>query len=245
MDTRACQPPHDHYPFCDHTLRLEDRVGDLISRIPDDAKPHLLTARGWPQGNVRNLTSELGVPAFDWGLNCIHGVQSTCKGDVCATSFPNPNSLGASWNMSNVRLMGAYIGSEARALWLQGVTETSAWSGRALVGLDCWSPNINVNRDPRQKATPSPPFPNSGQHHSQDFGWGVGGWVLAHFTRRCGQQLTQWCVSRWGRNQEVPGEGTIKLPLPHLLAGSLPPTVSCAAGPWSAAGADVNLDSQS
>jgi hypothetical protein len=158
MDTRACQPPHDHYPFCDHTLRLEDRVGDLISRIPDDAKPHLLTARGWPQGNVRNLTSELGVPAFDWGLNCIHGVQSTCKGDVCATSFPNPNSLGASWNMSNVRLMGAYIGSEARALWLQGVTETSAWSGRALVGLDCWSPNINVNRDPRQKATPSHPL---------------------------------------------------------------------------------------
>ena len=73
-DTRACQPPHDKYPFCDTSLPLSDRVGDLISRIPDDAKPHLLTARGWPQGNVRNLSQEVGVPAFDWGLNCIHGV---------------------------------------------------------------------------------------------------------------------------------------------------------------------------
>ena len=138
VDTRACQPPHDKYPFCDVSLPLEDRVGDLVSRIPDEAKPHLLTARGWPQGNVRNLTKEVGVPAFDWGLNCIHGVQSTCKGSVCPTSFPNPNSLGASFNMTNVLAMGHYIGSEARALWLAGVTETSSWSGRAHVGLDCW-----------------------------------------------------------------------------------------------------------
>ena len=76
-------------------------------------------------------------------------MQSTCKGETCATSFPNPNSLGASWNMTNVRVMGGYIGREARALWLAGATETRAWSGRALIGLDCWSPNININRDPR------------------------------------------------------------------------------------------------
>jgi hypothetical protein len=126
VDTRACQPPHDKYPFCDPARSLSDRVGDLISRIPDgapprrcaiwqraiwptrwltrgvarraDAKPHLLTARGWPQGNIRNL-SDIGVPAFDWGLNCIHGTQSTCKGEICPTSFPNPNSLGATWSV--------------------------------------------------------------------------------------------------------------------------------------------------
>jgi hypothetical protein len=44
------------------------------------------------------------VPAHDWGLNCIHGVQSTCKGEVCPTSFPNPNSLGASFNMTNIKV---------------------------------------------------------------------------------------------------------------------------------------------
>eukprot|EP01045_Picozoa_sp_COSAG04_P041714 COSAG04_NODE_12819_length_633_cov_1.073034_2_plen_152_part_01 len=40
-------------------------------------------------------------------------MHSTCKGETCATSFPNPNSLGASWNMTNVRVMGGYIGREA------------------------------------------------------------------------------------------------------------------------------------
>ena len=33
-DTRACQPPHDKYPFCDTSRPLSDRLGDLISRIP-------------------------------------------------------------------------------------------------------------------------------------------------------------------------------------------------------------------
>jgi hypothetical protein len=44
--------------------------------------------------------------------------------------------------MSNAKVMGGYIGRETRALWLAGATETSAWSGRALIGLDCWSPNM-------------------------------------------------------------------------------------------------------
>ena len=48
MRTRACQPPHDKYPFCDPSRSLADRVGDLIARIPDEAKPHLLTVRPHP-----------------------------------------------------------------------------------------------------------------------------------------------------------------------------------------------------
>lgn len=45
--------------------------------------------------------------------------------------------------------MGAIIGRELRALWLVGATEASSWSGKPHAGLDCWSPNININRDPR------------------------------------------------------------------------------------------------
>lgn len=39
---------------------------------------------------------------WDWGLNCIHGVQSSCvkandgSGTIyCPTSFPNPVNYGA------------------------------------------------------------------------------------------------------------------------------------------------------
>jgi beta-glucosidase-like glycosyl hydrolase len=48
--------------------------------------------------------------------------------------------------MSLVKDMAQVIGIELRSLWLQGVPEAS---GRPVIGLDCWSPNININRDPR------------------------------------------------------------------------------------------------
>jgi hypothetical protein len=44
--------------------------------------------------------------------------------------------------------MGATIGVELRALWLQGVGENHG-NNFPHLGLDCWSPNINVARDPR------------------------------------------------------------------------------------------------
>ena len=93
----------------------------------------------------------IGLPEYDWGANCIHGVQSRC-GTKCPTSFSNPIGLAArsvlpltsfllrhlpfiyhhlllilnqmcSFNMSIVRQMGAIIGLELRSLWLQGVGE--------------------------------------------------------------------------------------------------------------------------
>ena len=154
--TRACLPPHDVYGFCDTTKDLETRLDDLIGRLLDDEVPPLLTAReggGGSPGPPGNI-SRLGLPEYDWGVNCIHGVQTTCGVDsagetMCPTSFPNPNALGATFNRSLWREMGSIIGLELRSLWLQGATEASTWSGRPHAGLDCWSPNVNIARDPR------------------------------------------------------------------------------------------------
>jgi hypothetical protein len=67
----------------------------------------------------------------------------------CPTSFPNPVNFGATFNDSLAQEMGAIIATETRALWLAGATEESEWSGRPVIGLDVWSPNINLARDPR------------------------------------------------------------------------------------------------
>ena len=142
---RACAPPHDHYEFCDTTLPLSSRIDDLIGRLTLDEKPTLLVARNSPKGNI----SRLGIPEYDWGANCVHGVESRCSPDGrCPTSYPNPNSLGATFNVSVWRGMASVIGLELRALWLQGVGENHA-SNLPHLGLDCWSPNINIVRDPR------------------------------------------------------------------------------------------------
>ena len=71
LDTRACLPPHDKYPFCNVSQPIDARVHNLISLLNDEEKPPLLTAREGgggspgPPGNV----SRLGLPEYDWGVS--------------------------------------------------------------------------------------------------------------------------------------------------------------------------------
>jgi beta-glucosidase len=150
-DTRACQPPFDALPFCNPALSIDERVDDLIARVwaaNASVIPQLLTARN----DGRNAIPHIGVPEYDYGLNCIHGVQSSCvmlsDGTTlkCPTSFPNPVNYGSMWNKSLAYDLGRIVGIEARALWLLGAVEEFP---NIHIGLDCWSPNINIARDPR------------------------------------------------------------------------------------------------
>jgi xylan 1,4-beta-xylosidase len=61
----------------------------------------------------------------------------------------NPVNYGSTWNTSLFYDLGNIIGTETRALWLIGATEFSQGDGDRVFGLDCWSPNINIARDPR------------------------------------------------------------------------------------------------
>lgn len=151
LTSRTCQPPFDSLPFCNTSLSLDERVDDLIERIwTTNASniPWQLTARNFG----KNAFPELGLQEFDYGLNCIHGVQSSCILDsssgqtYCPTSFMNPVNFGNAWNKSLSRELGSIIGVEARALWLAGSVEQSP---RNHIGLTNWAPNINVARDPR------------------------------------------------------------------------------------------------
>jgi beta-D-xylosidase 4 len=140
---RACVGEESQkLPFCNPSLSTYLRIEDLLSRIPLDDKATLLTARASPRGNM----SSIGLPEYNWGANCVHGVQSTC-GTNCPTSFPNPVNLGATFDTQIVFDMAQVIGWELRALWLEGARENYAEGPH--LGLDCWSPNININRDPR------------------------------------------------------------------------------------------------
>lgn len=67
----ACVPGSgkENFPFCNVSLPIDDRVRDLISRIPNSVKPALLTARG-PNPHdpsSRQALPHLGVPAYYWG----------------------------------------------------------------------------------------------------------------------------------------------------------------------------------
>jgi beta-glucosidase-like glycosyl hydrolase len=144
LATRACRPGFDTFAFCDTTRSIQERVDDLISRLTDDEITPQLTARhhgGGNPGPESNVT-RLGIPTYDWGMNAIHGVQSSCVLDHgvtrCPTSLANPVNFGCAWNASLARTMGAIIATETRALWLAGATEESTWSGLPVIGLDAW-----------------------------------------------------------------------------------------------------------
>jgi len=75
---------------------VEQRVKNLISLLHDDEKPPLLTAREGgggspgPPGNV----SRLGLPEYDWGVNCIRKLLLCCvHGDAGMWRYVTPSAL--------------------------------------------------------------------------------------------------------------------------------------------------------
>ncbi len=84
----------------------------------------------------------LGVPAYDWWSEGLHGIAR----NGYATVFPQAIGLAASWDTSLLHAVGTVISTEARAKF------NASGSGRAhglFQGLTLWSPNINIFRDPR------------------------------------------------------------------------------------------------
>ena len=135
------------FPFCNASLGLEARVADLVARIKTADKPSLMTARH------SSPIPYLGVPAYDWGVNSIHGIQVSC-GTNCATNYPLPVAIGAAFNMTMVEDLSRMMAVELRALRLEHSCEShiSGEAGSAppeypdaCIGLDTWAPNINLN----------------------------------------------------------------------------------------------------
>ncbi|MBG0770713.1 MAG: glycoside hydrolase family 3 C-terminal domain-containing protein [Anaerolineaceae bacterium] len=84
----------------------------------------------------------LGVPAYSWWNEALHGVARAGK----ATVFPQSIGMAATWNEELVRQMANAISDEARAKHHEALRrdEHSRYTG-----LTMWSPNINIFRDPR------------------------------------------------------------------------------------------------
>ena len=84
----------------------------------------------------------LGVPAYNWWNECLHGVAR----QGCATVFPQAIGMAASFNTDLMYKVATAISDEARAKY----NEFKKFGSTELYqGLTYWSPNINIFRDPR------------------------------------------------------------------------------------------------
>jgi beta-glucosidase len=123
-------------PWFNPDLPTEQRVDALIAQMT-------LTEKASQMVNQARAIPRLGVPAYNWWSEALHGVAR----NGYATVFPEPVGLAATFDSALVKEMGVAIGTEARVKY--NIVGREAGEHGISQGLDFWSPNINIFRDPR------------------------------------------------------------------------------------------------
>lgn len=121
--------------YKDVSLDFEKRAADLVSRMTLDEKATQMT-------HISSAIPRLGVPAYNWWNECLHGVGRS----GLATVFPQAIGMGAMWDDELMFRIATAISDEARAKYNDYVKQGKRGYYQ---GLTFWSPNINIFRDPR------------------------------------------------------------------------------------------------
>jgi beta-glucosidase len=122
------------FPYMNSNLSPEARAADLVHRMTLEEKASQLV-------NQARAIPRLGVPAYDWWSEALHGVAV-----AGTTEFPEPVGLAATFDVPRIHEMATAIGIEGRVVHVQAVREGTF---PFFHGLDFWAPNVNIFRDPR------------------------------------------------------------------------------------------------
>ena len=125
----------DEKPWLDTSRSFEARAASLVAEMTLEEKAAQMQ-------NAAPAIARLGVPAYDWWNEALHGVARAGQ----ATVFPQAIGLAATFDVPLMGEVATTISDEARAKHHQFVRDGQ--HGR-YQGLTFWSPNINIFRDPR------------------------------------------------------------------------------------------------
>ncbi|KAJ7175430.1 beta-xylosidase [Mycena filopes] len=147
----ACAPQAAAYAFpdCVHGPLAKTTVCDTSASAITRAKALIAmfntTELIQNTDNFAVGVARLGLPAYQWWSEALHGVASSpgvsfaASGDFSfATSFPEPILMSAAFDDEMIKAVATVISTEARA-----------FNNVARAGLDYFTPNINPFRDPR------------------------------------------------------------------------------------------------
>lgn len=121
--------------YLDTSLSFEERARDLVSRMTRQEKVSQMT-------HEAAAIERLGVPAYNWWNECLHGVGRA----GIATVFPQTIGMAATWDTDLISEVAEVISDEARAKHHEALRRDDHSIYR---GLTFWTPNINIFRDPR------------------------------------------------------------------------------------------------
>ncbi len=128
-------PKKKKLPYLNTNLTFDERIDDLVSRMtPEEKLSQLLHSS--PE------IKRLGIPKYNWWNEALHGVARA----GIATVFPQAIGLAATFNDELIFNAATAISDEARAKHHNAVRKGFR---EMFYGLNFWSPNINIFRDPR------------------------------------------------------------------------------------------------
>ncbi|RBJ94561.1 glucan 1,4-alpha-glucosidase, partial [Xanthomonas oryzae pv. oryzae] len=127
----AATPP----PYLQTQRSFEQRAADLVSRMTLEEKAAQMQ-------NAAPAIPRLGVPAYDWWNEALHGVARAGG----ATVFPQAIGMAATFDLPLMHEVATAISDEARAKHHRFLRQHQH---ARYQGLTFWSPNINIFRDPR------------------------------------------------------------------------------------------------
>ncbi|ESO87969.1 hypothetical protein LOTGIDRAFT_193829 [Lottia gigantea] len=126
----------------DPSLTWDERVHDLVSRLTEEEMMNQM-AKG--RADIKTgapSIPRLGIGEYDWATECLHG--DAIAGN--ATSFPQAIGLAATWSKDVLYRVAEATSVEVRA-------KNNNYTKHGLygfhMGLSCFSPVINILRDPR------------------------------------------------------------------------------------------------
>jgi len=122
--------------FRNPDLSPEARARDLCGRLTLEEKSLLMM-------NASPAIERLGIPAFNWWNEALHGVGR----NGTATVFPITMGMAASFDDEMVYRVFSAVSDEARVKNNQAKRESK--TGELYHNLSFWTPNINIFRDPR------------------------------------------------------------------------------------------------
>ena len=138
-------------PYQNPNLSAEQRAEDLLGRLTLEEKTKLMM-------NGSPAIPRLGIPAFDWWSEALHGIGR----NGVATVFPQCIGMACSFDNALLERIYTAVSDEGRAKNTLARREGKVGKYR---GLSFWTPNINIFRDPRwgrgQETYGEDPFMNA------------------------------------------------------------------------------------
>lgn len=124
------------FEYRNPNMNAEQRAVDLVSHMTLEEKV----------GQLRNAApaiSRLGIGAYDWWNEGLHGVARAGT----ATVFPQAVGMAATFDVPLVGTIADVIATEFRAKYRERAGKDGG--SAKYRGLTVWSPNVNIFRDPR------------------------------------------------------------------------------------------------